>query len=269
MAGLAFAGPAKAAQSFDSCAGFIDSLPATITTPGTWCLRKDLSTAARQGGAITVNADRVILDCNDFKLEGTAGLVTNASGILSSNNARRGIIVRNCQVQGFRYGIALLGSHHIVEDSRIEDAYYVGIATNGSTNTVRGNTVRRIGGNPYVIGPSSRRAIGISMFGPHAFASNNTVAEVDAGLNGGMGGDYSTGIMMSGVVENNRVLDIAFIAAGLHIMGAGSVVRGNHVSGGSAESGSGIFCDSERNLLRNNDVDGYEYTFFRCTQPAP
>ena len=45
--------PAQA-ETLGSCAGFIDSVPATITTQGTWCLRKDLSTSIASGAAITV-----------------------------------------------------------------------------------------------------------------------------------------------------------------------------------------------------------------------
>ena len=40
---LAAAAPAaQAAESYDNCTGFIDSLPATISTHGVWCLRKNL-----------------------------------------------------------------------------------------------------------------------------------------------------------------------------------------------------------------------------------
>ena len=54
---------AYAAQSYDSCAGFIDSLPATITTQGTWCLRGDLATSVTSGNAITIATNNVTIDC--------------------------------------------------------------------------------------------------------------------------------------------------------------------------------------------------------------
>ena len=53
----AFAGasdPAAAAESYDSCLGFIDALPATITTQGTWCLRQNLDTSATSGNVIEI-----------------------------------------------------------------------------------------------------------------------------------------------------------------------------------------------------------------------
>ena len=40
----ALAAPAHAAESYDSCTGTISTLPATLTTQGTWCLQGDLST---------------------------------------------------------------------------------------------------------------------------------------------------------------------------------------------------------------------------------
>ncbi|HEY0660644.1 MAG TPA: hypothetical protein VGD21_04900 [Lysobacter sp.] len=42
-----YAMPAFATESYDNCNGFIDTLPATISTQGTRCLRKDLSTAMK------------------------------------------------------------------------------------------------------------------------------------------------------------------------------------------------------------------------------
>ena len=63
---------ALAAESYDNCTGFIDSLPATVSTQGTWCLRANLSTAMASGDAIAVAANNVTLDCNDFKIGGLA-----------------------------------------------------------------------------------------------------------------------------------------------------------------------------------------------------
>jgi hypothetical protein len=55
----AAASPALAAESYDNCTGFIDPLPAVITTQGTWCLRKDLRTAVASGHAITIATNNV------------------------------------------------------------------------------------------------------------------------------------------------------------------------------------------------------------------
>jgi len=96
--------PADAAQSYDNCTGFITSLPATISTQGTWCLNKDVSTAVTSGAAITIAANNVTLDCNDFKLGGlAAGLTTQAVGVYALD--RFNISVRHCNIRGFYFGI--------------------------------------------------------------------------------------------------------------------------------------------------------------------
>ena len=45
-------GPAAAGESYDNCVGFIDALPAAITTQGIWCLRQNLDTSATSGNMI-------------------------------------------------------------------------------------------------------------------------------------------------------------------------------------------------------------------------
>ena len=52
---------AHAAQSLDTCAGFLDTLPTTISTQGVWCLRHDLSTNIASGNAITVATNNVTI----------------------------------------------------------------------------------------------------------------------------------------------------------------------------------------------------------------
>src|SRR5690349_23359353 len=82
-------GGAQAAQDRDACTGTIATLPATLSTPGTWCLAGDLATAQATGAAITLDADDLTLDCNGFRLDGqAAGLATQATGILGLGHDR-------------------------------------------------------------------------------------------------------------------------------------------------------------------------------------
>ena len=75
---LATSGPAQA-ETWHACRGFIDALPATITTQGTWCLRRDLTISLASGEAITIAANNVTIDCNDYKIGGLgAGAATAA-----------------------------------------------------------------------------------------------------------------------------------------------------------------------------------------------
>src|SRR5438046_1861217 len=68
IAFVAMAGSASAAESYDGCTGFIDAVPAVITTQGTWCLRQDIGTTASNIHGIDIQNHNVTIDCNHFKL---------------------------------------------------------------------------------------------------------------------------------------------------------------------------------------------------------
>src|SRR5437016_13634011 len=81
-------GPTAAAESYDSCFGFIDALPATITTQGTWCLRQNLDTSATSGNMLEIQTNNVTIDCNGFRLRGSGGgASTTTVAILASGRA--------------------------------------------------------------------------------------------------------------------------------------------------------------------------------------
>ena len=139
--------PPAHAETYQTCAGFIDSVPAVINTQGVWCLRKDLSTAMATGNAITINTNNVTIDCNHFKLGGlAAGDATATTGILASN--RQNTTVRNCNVRGFLVGVSLQGNTagNRVEDNRLDDNLWMGIAVAGDQNLVQRNSVFSTGG---------------------------------------------------------------------------------------------------------------------------
>ena len=97
-------GPAAAAESYDSCFGFIDALPATITTQGTWCLRQNLDTSATTGNMIEIQTNNVTIDCNGFRMRGSGGgASTTATGIFA--NGRLNLVIRRCTIRGFSLGI--------------------------------------------------------------------------------------------------------------------------------------------------------------------
>ena len=138
--------PAHAAQDYDSCTGFIESLPAVISTPGTWCLRRDVSTSQSWGPAIHVIANNVTLDCNGFKVGGlSAGPGTGAVGVQSQGRAN--VVVRDCAIRGFHGGVYLQGSGHLVEDSRFDGNRAYGIGVDGDGSVVRRNRVLDTGGS--------------------------------------------------------------------------------------------------------------------------
>jgi nitrous oxidase accessory protein NosD len=110
--------PAAAGESYDNCVGFIDALPATITTQGTWCLRQDLDSAATGGNMIEIQRSNVTIDCNGFRMRGLGGGgSTSAVGIYA--NSQSNLRIRHCTLRGFSKGIELFGGgDFIVENNR-------------------------------------------------------------------------------------------------------------------------------------------------------
>ncbi|HEY0661009.1 MAG TPA: right-handed parallel beta-helix repeat-containing protein [Lysobacter sp.] len=252
---------AHAAESYDNCTGFIDTLPASISTQGTWCLRKHLYTSASSGPAISVLADNVTIDCNDYRLSGFgAGLATEAVGI-NTGPSRRNATVRQCRIQGFKYGVVLHGGNHLVEDNRFEGNTYVGIYTNGEANVVRDNRVGDTGGRQ-----DAGTAIGISATGARAKVLDNTVSGVIADFKSG--GAFPTGIYIdSGLVSDNRVTGLAITGGGdIYglLTGIRMFVRGtardNTVTQTYNTNGFGIRGNSgSTSICRDNDIQGFPY----------
>jgi parallel beta-helix repeat protein len=220
----------RAAESFDGCAGFIDSLPATIATQGVWCLRKDLSTAVASGAAISVAASNVTIDCNGYKVGGmAAGETSTTRGV--SATGRQNATIRNCALRGFYRGIELLGEAtggHVVENNRVEQSLTRGIYLEGENNLVRGNRVFDTGG-----APNSTASWG--MGGSADFIGNT----VSGGFAAAPSTQYVYGIVLTapGTARDNIVRGLAKTqgvsgaATGIHVgVATGVVIRENHVS---------------------------------------
>ena len=249
-----------AAEGYDNCTGFIDSLPATITTQGTWCLNKNLATAITSGVAITIDANNVTIDCNDFKVGGLAGGdSTIAYGIRADD--RRNATVRQCNVRGFYYGIALLGGGgHVVEDNRLDNNLYMGIAISGENNLARRNLVNNTGG----------QAGGSFSCGIYAYADimDNTVSGLFADLPGGdlygiwalgsgaqLRGNRISGFDMTAAQDNGAVAN----AYGILLDGSYQRASGNHVSGDATTpvNGIGIYADGSSSYCLANTLGGF------------
>lgn len=250
LCGLA-AGSTQAAESYDTCDGFIDSLPAIVTSQGTWCLRHDLSTAAAGGPAIYLEANNATLDCNGFKLGGlAAGDATAATGIHAVGH---NVTVRNCSVRGFRSGIVAGtgGGGYVVEDNRVDQSTAIGIEVwNDGGSVVRRNLVTRTGGNAAypnygihafadvldntvtgVVAPVDHAAVGIDLRGTGTRARGNRVRGIQATGSGTARGIAAFGTHQS--VVDNHIASVPSVAGtGLGGGGASSTFCGhNHVQG--------------------------------------
>ena len=211
LAGLAIA-PAHAAQSYDNCGGnFIASLPAVISTQGTWCMNKDLSTAITSGSAIVISTNNVTIDCNHFKLGGlAAGLGTATNGIYISD--KTGITLRNCNIRGFYVGVYFGngGSTLLIEDN----AFYGNTAESIYVSNVDGAMIRR--NRISTTGGSTTQPISVAIVlagGSGLVLSDNVISGVTFGPAGSSD------------------------AIGIYDSSVGAVIRGNDISNITGSAG--------------------------------
>jgi hypothetical protein len=257
---------ARAAQSYDNCAGFIDTLPATITTQGTWCLRHDLSTAITSGEAITINTNNVTIDCNDFKLGGLAGGAGSIAYGIYANN-RLNATVRHCNIRGFLYGVLIEGSSggHVIEDNRLNGNLYVSVWLSGDGSVVRRNQVTNTGGG----GLSS--AYGILTDGA-VDVLDNTVSGVLPTANSSGNGD-ATGIVAqnnpNGSISGNRIRGLVKLgtgsARGIDAYPSDRISLDDNLVVGDGSAGSiGLRCSSSHGRAKHNIVNGFATQLFVC-----
>lgn len=246
----------RAAESYDNCKGFVDSLPATISTQGVWCLRKDLSTAMTSGNAIEIATHNVTLDCNGYKLGGlAAGEGTQTLGVYAG--ARLNTTVRNCNIRGFFIGVYLNGDGgHVVEDNRFDNNTYIGIFVNGDGSVVRRNQVLDTGGTTI----STGEIIGIETW-YDVDVLDNTVSAVTAPAPAGSGMPVGIRVHQSfGGINGNRVRGLLSDhgAKGIDTLSSGApMVSGNQLRGD--DSGDlfsiGVSCEgSTATRVRDNTI---------------
>jgi hypothetical protein len=248
--------PARA-EAFNTCTGFVSSLPATITTPGVWCLRGDLSTAIVSGAAITIAVNNVTLDCNGFRIGGlAAGNPSNALGVAARD--RQNATVRNCGIRGFRTGIALnQGAGHLVADNRLDSNLYAAIEVLATHSVVERNRIYDTGGLA-----GSNHAVAIDA---DAHILHNTIAGLFADASGG----HVAAIRVGGTgfrVQGNSISEMQVMrsqgtatsgAYGMVVLGDYTLVSGNHLTG--AGSGSvGIEVWGVQNFCHDNFFGRFE-----------
>jgi len=267
---LTGAGRAHAAQSYDNCVGYITTLPAVITTQGTWCLKQDLATAITSGSAITINTNNVSIDCNDFKLGGlSAGTGTLSSGIYAAS--RSNITVRHCNVRGFFIGINLYATTtggNVVEDNRLDGNTLDGLSVFGDGSIVRRNIITNTGGSTSI----TKHATGI--------ATNYNVDIIDntiAGVAATSGSNENTwGIAVSnnssGRIIGNGISGLVQVGTGVVIGIDGNnannghfVVRDNDLNGDGSAGSYGIRCNAgAAGAAKDNLTTGFATPIDSC-----
>lgn len=249
---------ATAAEAYDNCTGFIDALPAVITTQGTWCLRKDLTTNISSGQAIDIRTNNVTLDCNHFKIGNlSAPQPFQAFGVHAAD--RGNIAIRHCTIRGFFTGTYLVGGFgHLVEDNRVDGARSVGLWVDADQSIVRRNHVTDIG-----LGGTVGNTSGITAQGDSMLVEGNYISSI-VGTPDPEGN--ARGIVFSGLASLVRgnfitsVLPGAGVAAGIRTAnGDDSVIEGNVVVNPNPTAGHGLDVNagSDRPVCLNNRIRGF------------
>jgi hypothetical protein len=266
---------AHAAESYDNCTGFITSLPAVITTQGTWCLKKDLATAMTSGNAITIATNNVTIDCNDFKLGGlAAGVGTQTTGIFAVD--RFNVTIRHCNIRGFFSGVDMHGSDpygsasggHVVEDSRFDSNTAYGIIVDGDGSVVRRNRISDTGGSTELLSATEGMNVSHSVD-----VLDNTVSGVTA-----LAGQNGTAIGITVIwghdneIAGNRVRGVLKDGTGASYgifvsSNSPGTVRTNDITGDASAGSVGVYCDGSGSGIRAKDnvINGFETGITACS----
>lgn len=243
----------------------VTALPATISAPGVYCLKKNLGTNITSGAAVTITANNVTFEMNGYRLGGaTAGLGTTAVGVES--DGRKNIIIRNGAIRGFFRGIFLDGntstsSGHIVEDMLMDGNRNAGIFVTGRNTTIRNNKVTNTGPGDFAAGA----------FGIYSFRSSG----VDITNNIVSGLDETNEVIAITVqdasdvnVSNNRVFDLnnAVTKRGIITFTSNRVVVRNNVvsSGNGGAIAIGEVTNTSNLACVGNAVSGFSSNFSGC-----
>ena len=254
--------PTPAAESYDNCAGFIDSIPTTISSQGVWCMRADASAALASGSAISVSVNNVTIDCNGYKLGNLgAGPGNAATGIVALNPLN--VTVRDCNLRGYYLAVLLVGGGHLVEDTRAEANGYAGLQVAGDGSTVRRNFV-------FDTGTGVHDPAAAIMTSAQVDVLDNTISGVVATNDGSgvMGIRSNPGI--GGRIEGNAISGLVTVGGtpyGIFIdnSGGGLSVARNRITNGGTVAGSGVQCAGlPKSMLVDNHMLGFTDGWVGC-----
>lgn len=118
----------------------IQTIPATITTSGTYCLSRNLATNQLGGGGVLINASNVRLDCNHHSI---SNLNASNEDVGIASGGKKNVVVENCQINGFQEGIHFdTRSYNVmIRNNTVQNAQTYGILIWGSKVQVVGNSV--------------------------------------------------------------------------------------------------------------------------------
>ena len=220
--------PALAGQGRDNCTGYIDAVPANVTTGGIWCLRKNLTTSTPSGGVLMFTGNNVTLDCNGYRIEHT-DVSNNAQAlVLTGNNS----VVRHCDIRSFYRGVSVSGSGGLVEDNRFLQTGYLPIYVQSAGGIIRRNHVFGVGNHD-----SNNGAVTAVVAYGSGDVIDNVIDTVTPRANAS-GNASPTALylyIVSGQVSGNRIRNLVPLgtgaAVGIESWGGYPYMSRNHIVG--------------------------------------
>jgi hypothetical protein len=139
--------PDFAAAQSAGCTFELTSLPYTINSSGTYCLKSTMFTNLSSGAAITVGGGyQVTVDLRGFALINVPSTNSTAVGVQGLNKSN--VTVRNGRIQSFKSGVTLDGPNsygNVVENVQVDSPISSGIVISGNGHQVRGCSVTHYG----------------------------------------------------------------------------------------------------------------------------
>lgn len=264
-----------AAQGAPSCT-VLETLPATISSGGNYCLAANAEVNMTSGAAITINANDVTLDCRDFTISNAAASDAGTSAGVRAVN-RHNVHIRNCRIMGgFTDGIAVSmplngqtsSFYNRIENNYIAGPYRYGIQAYGSAIEVRGNTIYDVGGQANSI------AIGIRLGGSSVstfkfqVVERNLVAGTNSPYNNAYAiySDNSIGTMfLNNTISGTYGLAPNYKGYGIRVAnGVGLTIRGNIIGGGGRTNEVGIQTPANGGWCYDNQIRTYPTATIGC-----
>jgi len=260
---LGLLSPAQAAESYDNCTGTITSIPTTISTQGTWCLKGNLGTSITTGSAIVIATNNVTLNCNDFRIGGLAGGVgTNAIGVSAASQLNT--TIRNCGIRGFLEGVRISGASAgaLIEHNRLDGNTKAGIVLEGSGHMVRFNRIIDTGGRP-----ASTQTDGVLSIADETQITDNTIigmtvteneGDVVAITSFGNANEVARNYI-AGLVSDDTGVEFGIVTGN----GTASTIHRNQILSFPDNNGTAISSTAD-NQCTNNNTTGWDSGIVGC-----
>lgn len=230
----------------------ITSLPYTISVPGSYCINRSFSSVAPPdlSGAVTINADNVVFDCQGSTISGTSeldkhGIYFNGTSFSSA---------KNCLVSSFDFGVFLDSSMNASISNVTANSNEEGFVIEGNGSRIENSSASNNAGNGFLIELSSSENLianstsSYNILDGYVISLSDKNSIVDSVADGNSAGfsislsSYRNSITSS-TARNNLYGFYVFSSHNNTVSGAaGQNTQGFRLSGGSSNntiSGSG------------------------------